>query len=144
MVLVWEEVRTDDRGYRELEHTADWELEVWAPDMPALLEQAAQGMYELMGVELETQPRTRRRVEAEGDDLEALLVSLLHELLYLTESEGIGFDGFSAEVEAGRVLVTADGAPIRSRAKEIKAVTFHRLEVRESERGLSTRVVFDV
>jgi SHS2 domain-containing protein len=37
-------------GYREREHTADWELEVWAPDLPRLLEQAARGMYRLAGL----------------------------------------------------------------------------------------------
>ena len=25
-------------GYREVEHTADWELEVWATDLAGLLE----------------------------------------------------------------------------------------------------------
>ena len=36
-------------GFREHAHTADWELEVWAPDLPALLEQAAHGMYAISG-----------------------------------------------------------------------------------------------
>ena len=40
-------------GYRELEHTADWELEAWADDLPGLLEQAARGMYALSGVRLD-------------------------------------------------------------------------------------------
>ena len=35
-----------------MEHTADWELEVWAEDLSGLLEEAAGGMYELMGVEV--------------------------------------------------------------------------------------------
>ncbi|MFC2053874.1 archease, partial [Chloroflexota bacterium] len=30
-------------GFREIEHTADWELEVWAPDILELLKQAAIG-----------------------------------------------------------------------------------------------------
>ena len=39
-------------GFREHAHTADWELEVWAPDLPTLLEQAARGMYAISGVQL--------------------------------------------------------------------------------------------
>ena len=27
------------RGFRENEHTADWALEVWAPDFPGIIEQ---------------------------------------------------------------------------------------------------------
>jgi len=36
-------------GFREREHTADWELQVWAPSFSGLLEQAARGMYALSG-----------------------------------------------------------------------------------------------
>jgi len=32
-------VSKENPGYREVEHTADWELEVWAADLPGLLEQ---------------------------------------------------------------------------------------------------------
>ena len=38
-------------GYRELEHTADWALEFWAPNFTELLEQAARGMYSLAGAQ---------------------------------------------------------------------------------------------
>lgn len=131
-------------GYREVAHTADWELEVWAPDLAGLLEQAAQGMYALTGVELAHGPRQRRRVEVEGGDPEDLLVAFLGELLFLTESEGLGFDRFRVEVEGGRVRAEAEGAAVRAQAKEIKAVTYHRLAVRASEGGLRTRIVFDV
>ncbi len=134
----------DAAGYRELAHTADWELEVWAPDLAGLLEQAAVGMYALMGIELDAGPRQRRRLEVTGDDREDLLVALLAELLFLTEREELGFDRFRAEVEEGRVRAEVEGAPVRFQAKEIKAVTYHHLAVRETVRGLTTRIVFDV
>lgn len=131
-------------GHRELEHTADWELEVWAPDMSTLLAEAARGMYGLMGVVLTDGPRLRRRIELEAGDREALLVGFLGELLYVGESEDMGFDSFHISIDGGRVTGELEGASIRSRAKEIKAVTFHRLEIRDSNRGLETRIVFDV
>jgi SHS2 domain-containing protein len=131
-------------GHRELEHTADWELEVWAPDLPSLLAEAARGMYRLMGVELADGPRARRRIELEASDREALLVEFLAELLYLGESDTLAFDGYDLSLERGRLTADLEGAPIRSRAKEIKAVTYHRLAVRDSPDGLVTRIVFDV
>jgi SHS2 domain-containing protein len=33
---------------------------------------------------------------------------------------------------------------MRSHAKDIKAVTYHHLEVRDTARGMETRIVFDV
>jgi SHS2 domain-containing protein len=50
-------------GFQEIAHTADWELEVWAPDLCTLLEQAAQGMYHLCEAKLSNQPRLSRKIE---------------------------------------------------------------------------------
>ena len=132
------------QGHRELEHTADWALEVWAPDLAALLEEAARGMYRLMGVVLAAGPRQRRRLELAGADRESLLVDFLAELLYLVESEGLAFDTLGLEAADGRLAASLEGAPITSHAKDIKAVTYHRLEIRDTATGLETRIVFDV
>lgn len=127
-----------------MEHTADCELELWAPDMAGLLEEAARGMYELMGVELVGGPRQRRRLQLDCGDLEQLMVEFLDELLYLGESEELGVDRFKLSVKDNRLQASVEGVPILSRAKEIKAVTYHRLEIVETERGLETSVIFDV
>jgi SHS2 domain-containing protein len=127
-----------------VEHTADWELEVWAPDIAALLEESARGMYELMNIELATGPRQRRRITLEAADLEQLLVEFLDELLYLGESEELGCDRYRLTVEGTRLESMVEGVPIVSQGKEIKAVTYHRLEIEETEDGLQTRIVFDV
>jgi len=60
-------------GYQEIAHTADWELHVWAPDMPALLEQAARGTYALMAARLQSAPRQSRCFEIYYQDKESLL-----------------------------------------------------------------------
>jgi len=131
-------------GHREVEHTADWQLDLWAPDMAGLLEEAARGMYELMGVELAGGPRQRRRLQLDCGDLEQLMVEFLDELLYLGESEELGVDRFKLSVKDNRLQASVEGVPILSRAKEIKAVTYHRLEIVETDRGLETSVIFDV
>jgi SHS2 domain-containing protein len=137
-------VNRPEQGYREVEHTADWELEVWGPDLSAMLGQAARGMYRLMGIELEVEPRQHRRLELAADDREQLLVEFLVELLYLVESERLAFDRFDLEVAGHRLKAGLEGARIQAQAKEIKAVTYHRLEVRDTDYGLETWIVFDV
>ena len=132
------------QGHRELEHTADWALEVWAPDMAALLVEAARGMYGLMDVALAAEPRESRRLELAAADRESLLVDFLAELLYLAESEGLAFDRLDLAAADGRLQGSLEGAPIESHTKDIKAVTYHRLKVRDTECGLLTRIVFDV
>jgi SHS2 domain-containing protein len=135
---------SDRCGYREIEHTADWELEVWAPDLPALLEQAARGMADLAGLRLRDGPRLERSLHVQGSDDESLLVAFLSELLYYTEGENIGFDHYHLTVQGGALQAELGGAPVASLDKEIKAVTYHRLQVRHTHRGLEVNIVFDV
>lgn len=132
------------QGFREVEHTADWELEVWAPDLPALLEQAARGMYALTATRLEPGYHLERQIELVAQDRESLLVSFLEELRYLGEVEGLGFDTFHLQVEEDRLSARLEGAPLLSQSKEIKAVTYHKLKVRETAAGLRVNIVFDV
>ncbi len=138
----------DAMSYREIEHTADWALEVTAPEEAALLAEAARGMYALAGTRLASAPRLSRRLELSAPDLEGLLVRFLEELLYLGESEGAAYDTFSLRVEPDEdewhLHADLGGAPIESMNKEIKAVTWHNLRVRRSPRGLHTVLVFDV
>jgi SHS2 domain-containing protein len=131
-------------GHREVEHTADWELEVWAPDMVGLLEEAARGMYKLMAIEVSEESRCHRQLEIAADDHEQLLVSFLEELLFIVDSEKVAFDGFLLSLQEGDLLSRFEDKAILSRSKEIKAVTYHRLKIVKTRRGLKTRIVFDV
>jgi SHS2 domain-containing protein len=136
----------DDRisGFRELEHTADWELEVWATDLVTLLEEAARGMYSISGTSLQVNLYLTRELEISAHDPESTLVTFLEELLYLGEVEGLGFDKFELKLIDEHLLARLGGAPIASQEKEIKAVTYHNLKVRETMRGIEVNIVFDV
>jgi SHS2 domain-containing protein len=131
-------------GYREIEHTADWQLQVWAPDLPLLFEQAALGMYALSGTQLESMPRLSEELHLEAADREGLLVEFLTELLYLAESQGLAFDNFNIQIESQKLYARISGATIKSQSKEIKAVTYHNLNIKEGPRGLEVNIVFDV
>ncbi|NTU64482.1 MAG: archease [Chloroflexi bacterium] len=131
-------------GFQEQPHTADWALEVWAPDLIGLLQHAAHGMYGLMQARLQAAPRETYRFEIAAPDRETLLVTFLAELLYFTQRDGVGFDQFDLIYADERLTVEVEGAPIEALAKEIKAVTFHNLAVRETARGLEATIVFDV
>lgn len=131
-------------GFHERPHTADWALDVWAPDLIDLVQQAARGMYALLHAQLQPEPREVYRFEIAAPDRETLLVTFLAELLYFTQRDDVGFDHFDLTYEGERLTAEVEGAPLESIAKEIKAVTYHNLAVRETERGLEATIVFDV
>ena len=144
MGLRYNKIMPPSAGYREKAHTADWELEVWGPDLPALFEQAALGMYAQAGVRLQPVPRIGHRLELEASDLESLLVRFLEELLYLQSMEALAFDTFELQFTEYGLQGELLGAPIASLDKDIKAVTYHKLKVREGPNGLAVKIVFDV
>ena len=132
-------------GFRENPHTADWELEVWASDLPGLLEGSARGMYSLSGMQLQAEPRQSRKISVHGDDAESLLVRFLTELLWSEQEEGLGFDDFTITVDNQYNLrAELSGSTIVNLDKEIKAVTYHNLAVLTTDEGLRVTIVFDV
>jgi SHS2 domain-containing protein len=132
-------------GFREHAHTADWELEVWAPNLPTLLEQAAHGMYAISGVKLESGVVQNRTITLHAGDAESLLVRFLSELLWLEQDQHLAFNHISLSVDDDYYLnAELCGSTIAQLDKEIKAVTYHNLAVQSSSDGLRVNIVFDV
>jgi len=133
--------------YREVDHTADWALHVWAATLEALFVDAARGMQALAGVSAETGggANATRRVVLEAADAESLLVAWLQELLYLGEAEGRVFDPIAIEtLTPTRLQARVRGRETGSTIRDIKAVTFHNLAIRPIEGGYEATLVFDV
>jgi len=88
---------------------------------------------------------SQRSITLRGLDAESLLVQFLSELLWFQQQENLGFNWFSIEVD-DRFVLKAElrGASITSLDKEIKAVTYHNLQVVSTETGLNAVIVFDV
>ena len=131
-------------GFEEIEHTADWSLRVWGPDLANLLQQAAKGMLELSGIRLIAGKRQGREFIVEATDAEGLLVNFLGELLHILDQEGLAFDEYELTVAESMVKAKLKGAPVMDRKKEIKAVTYHNLRIENKSPGLEAIIVFDV
>ena len=131
-------------GFEEIEHTADWSLRVWGPDLANLLQQAARGMLQLSGIQLMAGKRQDREFIVEATDAEGLLVNFLGELLHILDQEGLAFDEYALIVAGNVVKAKLKGAPVIERKKEIKAVTYHNLRIEKRSSGLEAIIVFDV
>ena len=132
-------------GFKELEHTADWAIQVWAPDLSTLFVKAAEGMNFLSEIQLEERKKIKRSVSFDSSELETLLVMFLEEILFFSEHHGIGFDRFEVKISDGYSLNSKlFGAKIIKSTKEIKAVTFHNMKVSQTESGFEVLIVFDV
>ena len=133
-------------AFEEIEHTADRALRIYGSDLEELLLNAARGMNSLLAPE--HIPRSEHRekfVELDAMDTESLLVDWLSELAYWAEIEMLVFHEFRIEsVSPTHLRARIRGTQARKLEKHIKAVTYHNLQIVQTERGLSATVVFDV
>ncbi|MBI2899396.1 MAG: archease [Planctomycetes bacterium] len=130
------------------DHTGDIGIEVSAPALESLFAEAARAMFEQIADLAGVRNETEEEIVVEGTDPAELLRDWLAELLYRFSAEGRIYADFEVLIEPGRVRARARGErydgtrhPLRT---EIKAVTYHRLQVAKEEAGWRARVVLDV
>jgi len=134
------------RHFQEVEHTADWAVRVRGRDLAELFAFAAQAMITLVTDSVQTEPfPVVRHIELAAPDVETLLVDWLSELVYLHETGDVVFCVFEMEeVTSTQLRATIRGRPGIPVKKEIKAVTYHGLDVQRTQGGYEVTVVFDV
>jgi SHS2 domain-containing protein len=132
--------------FEVIDHTADWALRVHGQDWVELLANAALGMATLLVDDVNKVSQNEvRRLELDAFDAETLLVDWLTELAYWAEESQLVFHKYSfSEVSETHLKVTARGGVASELQKHIKAVTYHELEIEQTDEGLSATVVFDV
>ena len=133
-------------AFKEIEHTADRALRIYGSDLQELLLNAACGMNSLLDTEYNTCSRqAEKSVELEAIDAESLLVEWLSELAYWAETELLVFHKFDLHsVSPTHVKATIHGSRVAKLENHIKAVTYHNLEIVQTDEGLTATVVFDV
>jgi SHS2 domain-containing protein len=135
--------------FRILEHPADIGFEAFGSTREEVFANAARALFHLM-VDLDSvEPRGAVLIEVEGSDPASLLVNWLSELLYLDDAEGWLFSEFEVERLNDRSLAArARGEKFdrtRHRAKlQVKAITYHQLELEKAPEGWQARVYVDV
>lgn len=140
--------------FRLLEHTADMGIAAEGESLVALFEQAALGLRQILTACTDIEPQTECLVEVQGADREELLVNWLGELLFLLESRSLLPAAFAID---SLVDDTAGDCRLRARVfaetfdpdrhyleREIKAVTYHRIEVEPSAAGWRAQVYVDL
>ena len=134
------------RFYREVEHTADWAIEVWGEDLAGLFEHAAEALFEMQGADLAVKPTVAMVASCQGMDLETLLVAWLNELLYLSEMNDALFTRFEVAITGSlepALTASVGGVPGRGHLAHVKAITYYHLTVEQGAGGWRATVTFD-
>ena len=143
-----ESAENSNFAFSEIAHTADYALRIRGSDFRALFQNAAHGLYSLIGPsdeKLKKEQWVEKQIALVAQDAEELLVEWLSELAYWVENEffigsGIRF----SQINEGRLEATIGGWRADRVERLIKAVTWHNLEIRQTVDGLEATVIFDV
>lgn len=140
--------------FRLLEHTTDMGIAAEGESLAALYVQAALGLRQIVTACSYIEPRTELPVEVQGEDREELMVNWLSELLFLLESRRLlpaAFEIDTLEIDTPgdcRLRARVAGEefdPLRHYLeREIKAVTYHRIEVEPTATGWRAQVYVDL
>jgi SHS2 domain-containing protein len=138
-------------SYEMVEHTGDLAMRLRAPHLCGLIETGIFAMRALLfeGTPGPDAPAQHGRARVSGVDREDVLVQALSEALHLMQGGALFPRTVRIEMpEDGEAKlwlegVGADGKRLRQVA-EIKAVTYHAVEIQQREGQLETLVVLDV
>ena len=133
------------KRHEVIDHTADVGLRAYGSTAPEIFESAAEGMFSLV-TRSPVAEKGEIELHLEAHSRERLLVDWLSELLFLFETRGLLFHSFEVKLRGNKLDAKASGElydPERhEKAMDIKAVTFHMLELNE-KKGYA-QVLFDI
>jgi SHS2 domain-containing protein len=132
--------------YENLEHTADVMIRAYGANLEECFENAAYGMIDQIIDASSVEARVEESFSIEGGSREDLLYNFLSEVLFIFDAKRLALNTFHVGLQDGRLECTALGERFdrerHSPKQEIKAVTYHMLQVNEREPSIT--VLFDV
>jgi len=140
------------KKFEILEHTADIGIAAYGKNKEGVFINAAKGMFEIIAGETkDLKENFYDKIKLEADNLEGLLFAWLNELLYISETKLVILNKFEIkDLSNNKIEAEVEGMKINLPSvkieKEIKAVTYHRLEIKKDEgSGLwRAQIIFDI
>lgn len=135
-------------GFEEIDFSGDIGLAAWGTTRTELLAALARGLFGLMATHPPQGP-DRRRIEIRSVSATDLMVDWLSEIILCAATHGELYGRVSversSETEAAAVLY---GAPVDAARHglrfDVKAATYHGLELLERPGRFEARVIFDL
>lgn len=138
-----------EAGYRILDHPADLGIEARGKTLAEAFEQAARGLTSVIVDPDSIRLVESRPVSIEAGDRQQLLVRWLTEVLYLYDGLNFAPGDFKIERLSSHLLEAQVRGEWFDRRRhsvrlDVKAVTYHQLEIRRRSQGHWLQVFLDI
>jgi len=135
------------KPYEFIEHTADVGVKAYGKTVAEAFEHAAKAMFDIITDSSVVSPVGQYDITLEAPDLEQLLVDFLSKLLFLNGAKNLVFGRFQVTLQGTTLHAHVFGEQYDTKkhkiGDEIKAVTYHILEVHQTE-PIYVQVLFDI
>ena len=138
---------TTPMRYEILEHTADIGLRGFGSTVGSMMAAMALGVQEIAFDASGIRDLHAYELTASADDLEALLVNWINEVIYWNDAKHVAFARFDIRVENCHLVATGWGEPrnlSHSPRLVVKAATYHLLRVAEEGGGWIGELYLDI
>ena len=140
---------SSSKKYEQLEHAGDIRIKVYGDSLNELFVNAGYALFDIITDIKKIQPELTEYVEVSGIDSEELVVNWLSELNYLFLTEFKIFNHFEIEhlsdTELSATVLGQKFNPFHHKIKnEIKAVTYHDLQIEQIKNHWETKIIFDI
>jgi SHS2 domain-containing protein len=136
------------KSIRILSHTADIRLLIKSNSRHELFHAGILGLAKIIAPSVSKKNYTvSKKIRVESQDLTTLFIDMLNEVLSLSHVNKCVFDEIiTLEIYDERVLeAELSGFMVKKFIKDVKAVTYHEAEIRQSGIGiLQTVVILDI
>jgi SHS2 domain-containing protein len=136
------------KKFETFEHTADIGLKIYAKDLKGIFTNAAAGLLSLITDLKKVSAKKNLKVSLKDEDREELLVSWLNELIFQFSAHNfldkqfkinkISDNSISADIRGEKIDLSKHKILV-----EIKAATYHELEIKKTKGGFQARVILD-
>jgi len=142
-------VPATSNGHRLVEHTADIGISFWGATPADLFREAALGLLEVMLGPVHVSGNEALQIELHRNSLEELLVAWLNELLFQFEIRGFLPGAFVFEqIGPNSLRVRLTGGPYDAHRwpleRQVKAATYHQLQIERQQGGWQATVYLDL
>jgi len=136
------------KSYEILDHPADLKIRAFGKSLPELFANIAQAVAQQQKNKIDKKDEGEwEEIQIESTDLESLLVDWLGEILYRSDiNKKVYFDFEIIEFSENPYKIKAriKGAPVEAKDTDIKAVTYHDLEIKKIGDNWEMIVIFDI
>ena len=134
-------------GYKYFEATADIGLEAYGESLNEAFENASTALFNIISDTDDILPKKEIGFEINSEDEVSLLYDYLEELLFYHETEFMLFSSFHVEIDGLHLKAVIKGEAIdwnkHERKCEVKAITYHKMEVIHSD-WVTLRAIVDL